>query len=54
MTHHQYFEHYEEHFEQDYFEESYLEEDPAPDDTPYNDWERYPWRWPGNNGPIIL
>ena len=30
------------------------EDDPAPDDTPYNEWERWPWRWPGNNGPIIL
>ena len=30
------------------------DEAPAPDDTPYNDWERWPWRWPGNNGPMVL
>ena len=47
MTHQQYFEHYEEHFEQDYFEESYIEEEPERDDTPYNEWERWPWGWPG-------
>ena len=30
------------------------EDAPAPDDTPYNEWERWPWRWPGNNGPMVL
>ena len=30
------------------------DEDPVPDDTPYNEWERWPWRWPGNNGPMVL
>ena len=31
-----------------------LEDEAEPDDTPYNDWERNPDGWPGNNGPMIL
>ena len=31
-----------------------LREDDPPDDTPYNNWERYPWGSPGNNGLLTL
>ena len=24
-----------------------LEDEAEPDDTPYNEWERWPWGWPG-------
>ena len=23
-----------------------LEDEAEPDDSPYNNWERYPWGWP--------
>ena len=31
-----------------------LEDDAEPDDSPYNNWERYPWGSPGNNGLLTL
>ena len=44
MRHHQYYAH--QICEQEYYEEEYNEEDER-DDTPYNEWERWPWGYPG-------
>ena len=36
----------EEQYEDEEFVDE-LQEEPEPDDTPYNEWERWPWGWPG-------
>ena len=57
MTHHQYYAHQicaQQYYEEEYCDNEYRSEEENVDDTPYNEWERWPWRWPGNNGLLTL